>query len=199
MIKDYLHSIINSYDVLSKEDKDSIENILKNLVRFVNERNRYSKSKLVEIDKYLKNKLDRDLAFTESFNKDEFEAEFYDNCIKSEFISFKKIRNDLFHRSRLDKHQTDILYKIVWKMIPEIDEFKDPRALNNLLSYFVGVDVKPRGNFKDITKLVQIYKKAFDALSPNDKQHALLELARSVFSEASSDVIDKVCSEVKNK
>lgn len=199
MIEDYLHSIIKSYDMLSKEDRDSVENILRNLVRFVDERNRYSKSKLVEIDKYLKNKLDRDFAFTESSSQDEFEGEFYNNCLKSEFVSFKKIRNDLFHRSRLDKHQTDILYKIVWKMIPEIDEFKDPRGLNNLLSYFVGVDVKPRGNFKDISKLVQIYKKAFDALSPNEKQHALLELARTVFSEASSDVIDKVCSEVKSR
>ena len=104
-----------------------------------------------------------------------------------EVISLKMLRNRAVHGD-MNKLGSPVeirkYYAMVWRALSRSASNWHPLELSNFLAYCIGtreIDIDPYA--AGATKVINLYKAAFNALDEDRKQHAFKELLMRLYSE----------------
>jgi hypothetical protein len=170
MLNDFYYKLDEIYNKLDEESKKEFQNILELFVEIME-----NKTSRNELKKYFNKKLYRD------------------EIRDMKELDITQLRNYIMHNRQIPRKYYNEIEKMIWRLLPELDTFKNSIELYNFLAYIFGIEIKVKGHelTQDKKKLVKIYKQLFDSMERNEKVDLLDELTMRIFAEASSDELNK--------
>lgn len=163
--------------VIRSFDEDISESIAESLLRLTRSliSNDWSPStklrSLKQISVYLQKKAD-ELDFT---------------LVEMNELNLRKIRNELAHGRSPKGKDFSALYPALWNAISKLGRILEPKQLEDLLAYTIGMDnLSVFKNHATSSRVIAVYKPFFNSLDPNEKRRVFAELLLRLFSDNES-------------
>jgi hypothetical protein len=153
---------------LSPGEQQDCEEVLKTLIRLIEESTKVQKPYLKEVRRYLSNK----------FNREQH---------NNEPLDLFKLRNLLVHRHKYPLEYHEQVSQVIWAMLPGLRYFETAEYLNNFLGNILHKTVANFDKISTKPQLVAAYKKLYEAFDRTKQEQVMKDLATSILRAAQRD------------
>lgn len=101
--------------------------------------------------------------------------------------NLRKVRNDLAHGRSFKGKDFSSLYPALWKAIAKLGKLLEPKQLEDLLAYTMGLDnLGLFRNHPTSSQVIAVYKPLFNSLEADEKRRIFGDLLLRLFSDDES-------------